>query len=150
MTARFLFVPLERPMSLLLHMGCGMRTLANQSPLDRDLWKPQLVNSTHKSGLRGGASNINLNACPPLLKPRLQQSSAQALCMAALCRGVQVIENSRGYKLSISPSHTFQSPHFSVCPPVICPSFLSFYICAWYLSLPFLPLLQYWLLWGLY
>lgn len=30
MTARFLFVRLERPMSLPLHMGCGMRALANQ------------------------------------------------------------------------------------------------------------------------
>lgn len=30
MTARFLFVRLERPVSLPLHMGCGMRALANQ------------------------------------------------------------------------------------------------------------------------
>lgn len=30
MTARFLFVRLERPVSLPQHMGCGMRALANQ------------------------------------------------------------------------------------------------------------------------
>lgn len=30
MTPRFLFVRLERPVSLPLHMGCGMRALANQ------------------------------------------------------------------------------------------------------------------------
>jgi len=30
MTARFLFVRLESPVSLPLHMGCGMRALANQ------------------------------------------------------------------------------------------------------------------------